>query len=69
MVSPIIDEIGRENESTLKVGKVNVDEQAALAGEFSILAIPTLLVFEKGILKNRASGIMLKENILALLGE
>ncbi len=67
MVSPIVDEIAEER-SDIKVGKVNVDEQGGLAQKFSIMSIPTLMVFEGGKLKNKGVGAMPKANILELLG-
>ena len=45
MLSPIVDEVAEER-GDVKVGKVNVDEQPELAGEFGVISIPTLLVFE-----------------------
>ena len=43
MVGPVVDEIARER-ADIKVGKVNVDEQPELAGQFGVMAIPTLVV-------------------------
>ena len=60
MVSPLIDEIADE-QTQVKVGKVNVDEQPALAEQFGIMSIPTLVV-----LKNR-TGAGSKQDILAML--
>ena len=48
MVSPIIDEIADEV-FTLKVGKINVDEQQELAAEFKVMSIPTLAVVKGGV--------------------
>jgi thioredoxin 1 len=48
MVSPIVDEIADEHEDTLKVVKLNVDENPATAREYGIMSIPTLLVFKDG---------------------
>jgi thioredoxin 1 len=48
MVSPIVDEIAEEHEDTLKVVKLNVDENPATAREYGIMSIPTLLVFKDG---------------------
>jgi len=48
MLSPIIDEIARKYEGKLKVGKVNVDEEQLLAGQFRISAIPTVILFKGG---------------------
>lgn len=67
MVSPIIDEIAGENIGKVKVGKVNIDEQAVLAGQFAVMSIPTLLVFENGKMQTKSVGAIPKEHILALL--
>ena len=47
MVSPIVDEIAEER-ADIKVGKINVDEQGALAQEFGVMSIPTLVVIKDG---------------------
>ena len=53
MLSPIVDEVAEER-TDVKVGKVNVDEQPELAGQFGVMSIPTLLVFEQGKLVRQA---------------
>ena len=45
MVGPILDEIAQER-TDIKVGKVNVDEQPELAGQFGVMSIPTMVVGE-----------------------
>ena len=67
MLSPIVDEVAEER-SDVKVGKVNVDEQPELAGEFGVMSIPTLLVFRGGKLVNQAVGARPKAGVLELLG-
>ena len=67
MLSPIVDEVAEER-GDIKVGKVNVDEQPELAGQFDVMSIPTLLVFENGKLVNRAVGARPKSGVLSLLG-
>ena len=52
----------------MKVGKVNVDEQPELAGEFGVMSIPTLLLFENGKLVRQAVGARPKSGVLELLG-
>lgn len=66
MVSPIIDEIAEEH-TDIKVAKVNVDEQPALAERFEIMSIPTLVVMENGEVKKQAAGAQSKSQILAML--
>ena len=67
MLSPIVDEVAEER-GDIKVGKVNVDEQPELAGQFDVMSIPTLLVFENGKLVKRAVGARPKSGVLILLG-
>ncbi len=67
MLSPIVDEVAEER-TDVKVGKVNVDEQADLAAEFGVMSIPTLLVFKNGKLVNQSVGARPKSGVLALLG-
>lgn len=66
MVVPIVEEIAKERPD-IKVGKVNVDEQPELAGQFGIMSIPTLVVIKDGKIINQSMGAKPKEAILALL--
>ena len=67
MLAPTLEEIARENEGKVKVGKVNVDEQQELAIKFGIMSIPTLIVFKDGKITNQTMGLQPKENLMALL--
>ena len=66
MVAPVVEEIAAEREDIL-VGKVNVDEEMALAVRFGIVSIPTLIVMKNGEVANKAVGFMPKADILKLL--
>jgi len=66
MVSPIIEEISNEVPS-VKVGKINVDEQQELAGKFDVMSIPTLIVMKNGKVVDKAVGARPKEAILQML--
>ena len=66
MVSPLIDQIANENPDVL-VGKVNVDEQEALAARFEIMSIPTLLVMRNGTVTEKMVGAHPKAQIVAML--
>lgn len=66
MIAPVIDEISEER-ADIKVCKVNVDEEPALAQAFGIESIPTLFVVENGEVVNRMSGAAPKTTILNLL--
>ena len=67
MLSPVVDVVAEER-TDVKVGKVNVDEQPELAGQFGVMSIPTLLVFEQGKLVRQAVGARPKAGVLELLG-
>ncbi|MBE6733169.1 MAG: thioredoxin [Ruminococcaceae bacterium] len=64
MLGPVIDEIAEEN-SNIKVGKVNVDEEISLATLFGIESIPTLLFFKNGEAYDKLIGVRSKEDILS----
>ena len=67
MLSPIIEEIAAEKSETLKVGKVNVDEEPALATQFGIASIPMLVLFKNGKVVRTSVGDQPKEEILKLI--
>lgn len=66
MVSPVIEQIGEENDS-IRVGKVNVDEQGELTMQFRVVSIPTLVVMKGGEEVNRIVGAASKSEILVML--
>lgn len=63
MIAPMLDEIAEEKVGKLKVGKVNVDENQELATKFSIRAIPTLLLFKGGEVKETMVGAVGKKDL------
>jgi thioredoxin 1 len=72
MISPLLEELGSEYDGRLRIGKVNIDEEQALATEYGIRAIPTLLFFKSGEVASQIVGMCskrdLKANIDRLLG-
>jgi len=67
MVAPVLEEISKEYEGKLKVCKVNVDEDPALASRYGIMSIPTLLVFKGGIIVQQVVGAMPKQEVERLI--
>ncbi len=65
MVSPIVDEIARDLAGSLKVGKLNVDENPLVASRFQIMSIPTLLIFKNGQVVDQIVGALPKNQIMA----
>lgn len=66
MIAPTIHEISEER-GDIVVGKVNVDEEPALAMQFGISSIPTLFVFKGGEIAGKAVGLRSKSQLLELL--
>lgn len=66
MIAPFLEEIAAEDESVI-IGKVNVDDEMALAAKFGIVSIPTLVVMENGKAVQTAVGYRPKDDILKLL--
>lgn len=67
MQSPVLDEIAAETD-TIKIGKVNVDEEQMLALKFGITSIPTLMLFKDGKEADKLVGLRSKEELKQILG-
>lgn len=66
MVGPTLEEIAKERPD-IKVGKINVDEEQELAGQFRVMSIPTMLVIKGGKIVNQSVGAKSKKAILEML--
>ena len=69
MVSPIIDEIAQEKAGSLKVVKLNVDENPDVTRQYRVMSIPTLLVIADGVEKRRLVGARSKAQLLGDIEE
>ncbi len=67
MLGPIIEELAGEVEGKANVYKMNIDDNPQIAEKFSITSIPTVLVFEKGELKETLVGVQPKPKYIAAL--
>jgi len=68
-IAPTIGEIASEYNETIKVGKVNVDDNQQIAMEYGIRSIPSLLIFKDGTIVNQIVGSVQKDSITKLLDE
>jgi thioredoxin 1 len=66
MLSPLIDQIAGEYEGRVKVGKVNIDENADLAERHGIVSIPTLILYNNGEMAAQKTGAAPKHDIVSL---
>lgn len=67
MLAPVLTTIAEEHNDTVKVCKVNVDEEQELATEFNIMSIPTLVIFKNGKVVNSSVGFLSKTELERLI--
>ena len=66
-IAPVIEEVASDYSETLKVGKLNVDEDNQVASQYGVRSIPALLIFNKGSVVNQIVGAVPKTRITDLL--
>jgi thioredoxin 1 len=64
MVGPIVEEIAKDYEGRLKVGKLNVDENSQTAGQYGIMSIPSLMFFKEGKVVDQIIGAVPKQQFV-----
>lgn len=67
-IGPIVEELSTEVSGIAKVCKINVDEEMSLAQQFSVMSIPTIIIFKGGKEVNRVVGGRQKSELRSLLG-
>lgn len=69
MIAPLLNQIADEQNGKLRIGKVNVDNQQALAAKYKVRSIPTLVLFKNGKEVKRFVGIKTKKALMAEIAE
>ena len=69
MMAPVLEKIAEEFSGRMVVGKLNVDENKAMAMQFNVMSIPTLIVFKNGLEATRLTGFRPQEEISRLLNQ
>jgi thioredoxin 1 len=64
MVAPVLEQIAAENPGKVRLAKLNVDDAPAIAQRFSIMSIPTIMVFKDGVMKKKIVGAKGKGQLL-----
>ncbi|NLC63881.1 MAG: thioredoxin [Thermoanaerobacterales bacterium] len=68
MMAPVIDDIAAEYDGSLKVCKLNVDENPEISSRYGVMSTPTLMLFENGQVAGKMVGFKPKEEIVRELG-
>ena len=67
MMAPVVDEIAESMQDSVKVCKVNIDENQELAEKYEVMSIPTFIVIKNGKETGRTIGVQPKEQLLKIL--
>lgn len=67
MMAPLVDQLAAEYEGKAVVGKLNIDDEVDIAGQYRVMTIPTLAVFKGGKLVDKMIGVVSKEAVKAML--
>ena len=67
MIAPVLDEIAKEKAGAVKVAKVNIDDNQSLSVKYNVRAIPALLFFKNGQLRDQVIGMTSKKDLLTRL--
>jgi thioredoxin 1 len=63
MIAPVVEELAKENQGAIKIGKVNIDDNPDVAMNYSVNSIPTLMIFKGGQVVDRFVGVQPKSRL------
>jgi len=63
MIAPIIEELGKEYDKKIKIGKIDIDENSKTPTQYGVMSIPTLMFFKKGRVVDQAVGALSKAEL------
>jgi thioredoxin 1 len=69
MIAPVLEELDAELGGSVKIVKVNVDENGQSAGEFGVMSIPTLILFKDGQPIDKVVGFQSKDKLKSLIAK
>lgn len=67
MMAPLVEQLAKEYEGKVVVGKLNIDDEEGLAVQYRVMTIPTLAVFKGGQLVDKVIGVNSKEDVKAMI--
>lgn len=63
MVAPIVEELAKEYDKKIKIGKIDIDENPRIPTQYGVMSIPTLMFFKKGQVLDQAVGALSKTEL------
>ncbi|WP_022764176.1 thioredoxin [Butyrivibrio sp. XPD2006] len=69
MMMPVVEKMAEAYDGKIKIGKLNVDENNAIAGKYGVMSIPSFMVFKNGEVVNSSTGAMSQAALAKMLDE
>jgi thioredoxin 1 len=69
MMMPVVEKMAETYDGKIKIGKLNVDENNAIAGKYGVMSIPSFMVFKNGEVVNSSTGAMSQAALAKMLDE
>ncbi len=69
MIAPVIDELVEDQGDSIKVGKVNIDDNQGIAAAYGVTSIPTIMLFKGGDIQDRFVGVQSKARLEEAIDE
>jgi thioredoxin 1 len=69
MIAPVLEEVTREYQGRIKVGKVNIDENSGVASRYAVMSIPTIMFFNQGKVVDQVVGVLSKSDLKGRIEE
>lgn len=69
MVAPVVEQLAEEYAGKVKIGKINVEENADIAMEYGVMSVPTFLLFRQGEVFRKTKGIQTKKSLSEALNQ
>lgn len=64
MLAPVIEQLAEELRDKMKVAKLDIDQNQAIAQKYGVMSVPTMIIFESGKEKKRMVGLRSKEDLV-----
>lgn len=69
MMGPVVEELAEDYEGSVKVGKLDIDQESEIAAQYSVMSVPTFLVFQGGEVKGKLIGAVSKDQLQKLIDQ
>lgn len=69
MIAPILEELAKEYAGKIKIGKLNVEDNPKITSQYTIMSIPTLILFKGGKIMEQAIGVLSKKELISKIKE